>query len=106
MRVFIDVPEVIAMGAQMIRFTAPVVVMVGYGFGLSVVFSGAGENIAFLITSVLARIVVQLPFLFLVVVVLKKPVNYVWASFLVTEVVEIICLHYFFYRGRWKHKRV
>lgn len=106
MRVFIDDPEVIAMGAQMIRFTAPVVVMVGYGFGLSVVFSGAGENIAFLITSVLARIVVQLPFLFLVVVVLKKPVNYVWASFLVTEVVEIICLHYFFYRGRWKHKRV
>ena len=106
MRVFIDDPEVIAMGSQMIRFTAPVVVMVGYGFGLSAVFSGAGENIAFLITSVLARIVVQLPFLFLVVVVLKKPVNYVWASFLVAEVVEIICLHYFFYRGRWKHKRV
>lgn len=106
MRIFINDKEVIRLGAQMVRYSAPAIVLAGYGFGLSVVFSGAGENTPYLITSVLARIVLQLPFLLVTVVLLHKPIHFVWMSFILAEIVELLSLHYFFFKGDWRHKRV
>lgn len=106
MKIFIDDINVIKVGKSMIQITTPALIIGGAAMGLASVFSGSGHNTPLLISSVVARWIVQIPTLYIVTKVLHLPVIYVWLSFLLADAVEIIIVFYHYKKGFWKTKRV
>lgn len=106
MKIFIDDINVIQIGISMIRIMIPALVLIGIAMGLASVFSGSGHNIPFLISSILSRWVVQVPLLYLVTRVFNLSVIYVWVSFLIADIVEMIVITASYKKGTWETKRV
>lgn len=106
MKIFIDDPNVIKIGKLMIQITTPALIISGAAMGLASVFSGSGHNTPLLISSVVARWIVQIPALYLVTKVLKLPIIYVWLSFILADTVEIIIIFHHYKKGFWETKRV
>lgn len=106
LHLFIQDPEVIAIGVVMLRITMPGFIFAGIMMGIGSVFSGSGHNTPFLISSIVGRWGIQVPMLFLLTLVLHLPVNYLWFSFLGADMVETIIILYAFKRGKWLKNRV
>jgi putative MATE family efflux protein len=106
MKFFIKSPDVIKAGIPMLRIAAPGLIFAGVFMGLGSVFSGSGYTIPFMISSVAARWVVQIPIMFIVVKILNLPMVYIWFSFLFADFVEFIVMFYYYRKGTWKTKRV
>ena len=106
MKVFIDDRQVIEVGVDMIRYASPALIIGGFIFGRAVLFTGSGYNRPILVASIVARWLVQIPLLYLFVLVLDKNINYVWLTYLIAEVFDFIILYYYYLKGEWKYKRV
>lgn len=111
LRLFVDSPEVVAMGVPMIRLMGSSFIVVSFAIGLGSAFSGSGYNLPFLLSSIAGRWGAQLPFLLLASFVLpglglKLGIAGVWASFLVSDLVEAGVILGFYRSGSWKTKRV
>lgn len=106
MNVFIDDPTVIQMGIPMIRTLIPALLLGAISMGFATVFIGSGYNRPFLISSVVARWGVQLPFLFITTILLKLPLQAVWMSFLVAGLIEVLMILIPYKRGKWLNIRV
>jgi Na+-driven multidrug efflux pump len=74
---------------------------VGVG-GLGSAFSAAGFNLPFLVS----KLGFQVPFLLLLRLAFRAPLNLVWATFLGTEIVELAVVWRYYRRGRWLKVRV
>lgn len=97
--------EVLQIGASYLAFGMGGLVFIGVAIGLSSAFSGSGYNMPQFVASMIARWLVQVPFLF-VVWRLKLPVIWVWGSILVSNAAEMAINWLFFRRGAWKLRRV
>lgn len=106
LRLFINDPEVIAIGVDMLRIVMPGFVFAGVLMGLGGVFSGSGHNTPYLISSIVGRWCVQIPLLFIIVKVLNLPVHYIWFSFLLADFTEMLAIGIAYKKGNWIHKRV
>lgn len=106
MKVFIDDPTVIQMGIPMIRTLIPALLMGAVSMGFATVFIGSGYNRPFLISSVVARWGVQLPFLFITTLLMQLPLTWVWMSFIVAGAVEMILILIPYRQGHWLQTRV
>ncbi len=106
MKIFVDDRNVIEIGIPMIRIIMPGMIALGVLFGLGTVFSGSGYNIPFLVSSLISRWIVQVPLLLLVVYVFRLPIEMIWISFVVAEIVEMIIVVMFYIKGKWKNVRV
>lgn len=103
---FISDSEFYLEGITMLRMTTPSLIIAAFGLGFATVFSGSGLNLPFLYSCIIARWLIMLPYTWVVVVLLKLPITYVWMSFIIAEVFEAGYLFYSFKRGKWKLKRV
>jgi putative MATE family efflux protein len=106
MRIFIDSPDVITAGIPMLRIITPGLIATGIFMGLGSVFSGSGHNLPFFISSVIARWGVQVPLLLVIVQLLHLPIGFVWLSFLMAEMVELVVIYISYHKGTWESKRV
>jgi putative MATE family efflux protein len=106
MKIFINDPNVIAIGIPMIRLLVPSLILAGWAMGLGSVFTGSGHNTPFLLSSMISRWVVQMPMLYITTRLLHLPVIYAWLSFFVAEVAELIIVLIHYNKGIWKTKRV
>ena len=106
MAVFTNSGEVINTGIPMIRLVSIGLLATGFMFGLASVFSGSGYNIPFLISSIVSRWLFQLPFLYLAIVIFKTPLFYVWVSFPLADLIELVLIVLYFKRGKWRSVRV
>ncbi len=109
--IFVDSPEVIAMGVPMIRIMGSSFIVASFAIGLGSAFSGSGYNLPWLISSISGRWGAQLPFLLTAAFVLPRfgvelGIAGVWASFLVSDLVEAAVIFGIYRRGTWKNKRV
>ena len=93
-------------GITMLRMTTPSLIIAAFGLGFATVFSGSGLNLPFLYSCLIARWLIMLPYSWVVVVLLKLPITYVWMSFIIAEIFEAGYMFYSFKRGKWKLKRV
>lgn len=84
----------------------PMLLIAGFSMGLASALAGAGYTLPFLISGVVARWGVQVPFLFLVVNVLKLPFFFTALSFTVAELAGGAVLFIAHLRGRWRTWRV
>lgn len=106
LHLFINDPEVLAIGTVMLRITMPGFVFAGVVMGLGSVFSGSGHNTPFLISSIGGRWGVQIPLLFILTLGLHLPVHYLWFSFLAADIAEALIIFWAYKRGTWLYKRV
>lgn len=97
---------VIGMGKAVIFALLPMLLVAGFIMGLATTLAGAGYNIPFLISGVVSRWAVQVPFLFIVVQLLHLPFIYVAISFPVSETAGGVVLLVAYLRGRWRTWRV
>jgi Na+-driven multidrug efflux pump len=106
LRLFTADADVIAMGCTIIYVLLPMLIIAGFAIGLATALVGAGYNFPFLISGVVSRWAVQLPFLFICVQVLQLPFVYAALSFTVAEVAGSSILIVAYLRGRWRTWRV
>jgi putative MATE family efflux protein len=106
MRIFIKDPNVIKIGKSMLQIICPALLGAAIVMGYGSVFSASGHNTPFLLSSIISRWIIQIPLLFLITNVLKLSVIYVWASFIVSSIVEIIIVLIAYKKGTWETKRV
>jgi len=98
--------QIIEIGSIILKYGSSGLAILAIGFGISPVFSGSGYNLPFLIASIVAKWVVQIPILFLFVHILKVDLNLVWFSIIFANATESIIYIIFYKKGKWKNKRV
>ncbi len=69
-------------------------------------FFGSGNTLPAMFASVVGRWFAQLPYVLLVALVFKLPSVYVWYSFIVAELAELLYAYIVFTKGKWKYYRV
>lgn len=108
---FVDAPEVVALGVPMLRILGIAFAVVSFAIALGCVFSGSGHNMPFLVSSLVGRWCVQVPILVLATLVLprlgfRSGLVAIWLSFLASDLVESILLFRAYHKGTWKQFRV
>ncbi|HWQ10396.1 MAG TPA: MATE family efflux transporter, partial [Holophaga sp.] len=108
---FVDAPEVIALGVPMLRILGIAFSIVSFAVALGCVFSGSGHNMPFLVSSMAGRWGTQVPILLLGSFVLPRfgfdpGLIAVWLSFLASDLVESVLLFKAYRKGVWKHIRI
>ena len=106
MAVFLPNKEEIALSISMVYLMSVALLPLGFLSGLSVSFSGAGDNKPRLYCTIISRWLVQLPYLLLVVSYLKLPLVFVWTSYIVAEVVELLVVIACYKMRKWYDVRV
>lgn len=106
MGIFNNDPIIVSQGADLLIWGSVGLGFIGFSFGLSTVFSGSGYTFPFVISSFISKWVIQLPFLLLVVVILKLEVTWIWASYLLGDLGEFFIMLFYYRKGKWKTKRV
>lgn len=106
MRIFVSDPEIVKVGYQYMTIGMIGMSVFAYAFGLASVFPGSGYNFPFVISSIISRWAVMLPFLFLAVNVWKLGVIAVMFGFVVSDIAEAFILWGYYAKGKWKTKRV
>ena len=108
---FVDAPEVIALGVPMLRILGIAFSVVSFAVALGCVFSGSGHNMPFFVSSMVGRWGTQIPILLLATFVLPR-LGYdaglvaIWLSFLASDLVESVLLFKAYRKGVWKHVRI
>ena len=111
MRLFVDSVDTISVGVPMIRLMASSFIVVSFAIALGCAFSGSGYNIPFLVSSLAGRWGAQIPFLVIAayalpLVGINLGIIGIWASFLVSDLVEAVVLIAYYRKGQWKKVRV
>ncbi len=105
-RLFTADPAVIDMGRSALIALLPMLVIAGFTLGLAAALAGAGYNMPFLVSGIVARWVVQIPFLLVTVKLLHLPFIYAAFSFTVSELAGSCIIVAAYLRGRWRTWRV
>lgn len=106
MSFFLTKPDEIALSIPMVYFLSLSLLPLAFAQGLSVSFSGAGDNKPKLYSSVISRWIFQIPFLYIVVRCLALPLYFVWTSYILAEFVELLIVLFCYVKRPWWEKRV
>ncbi len=104
MKLFIDDPAVIALGAPGLKIVVLSLLPVGFYFGLGTIFTGSGYTIPFLVSGLVGQWLCQIPFLFFVTRVFHSSFIWIPASFWAYTIGEGGILLYYFYSNKWRKK--
>jgi putative MATE family efflux protein len=105
-KVFVEEPAVHNVGGVILRITMLGATIFSIALSLSCVFSGSGYNFPFMISSVVAKWIIQIPFLYITIKVYNLPYYVVPMSYFLSDTVESMILVGFFKKGVWKTFRV
>lgn len=106
MGLFSQDPVIIQNGVPMLYIMAVDLVLMAFGCGLKIVFSGSGYNRPKLITTLLSRWVIQLPAALLVVYAFRLPLIYFWATYVLADAFDLLVSLYYFRQPTWRYNRV
>jgi Na+-driven multidrug efflux pump len=90
----------------MLRLMTPGLICAGILMGIGSVFSGSGHTLPFMISSITARWIVQIPLLFLIIKLLHLPMVFIWGAYLIADIIEFGVIYISYKRGTWETKRV
>ncbi|MGB9900007.1 MAG: MATE family efflux transporter [Pseudothermotoga sp.] len=106
MNLFVHEKDVIQEGISAVRIGSWSMLIAAFSISLMSSFFGAGYTLPAMFSSIIGRWFVQLPYVILVAVILKLPSVYIWFSFIVAEVAELLYSLFVFSQGKWKEYRV
>ncbi len=98
--------EAVSEGIAAVRIGSWSMLFASFAISMMSAFFGSGNTLPAMFASVVGRWFVQLPYLVLVALVLKLPSNYIWYSFIIAEVAELLYAYFVFSKGKWKLYRV
>lgn len=104
--IFDSSPEIMEMGAALLKIVSIGLVPLGFTYGLSACFGGSGYNSPFAIASLTARWLLQLPLLIVAVHIFHLPIVVVWISYAIADIAESVMLYLFYKQGKWMLRRV
>lgn len=104
--IFTKDEPVVELGAKFLRYATLMMPLLGYGFGLSIIFYGSGYNLPMIVSGVVSQWVIQFPFLVLVVFILKLPIEFLFASYMAADLGDFIVRTTYYRRGEWMYTRV
>ncbi|HPV63678.1 MAG TPA: MATE family efflux transporter, partial [Fervidobacterium sp.] len=87
-------------------YSAVGILFVSLSSSLSSAFFGAGANILALLSSIISRWGIMIPYLIVSLYVLKAAPVHIWIGLLLAEIFEAIVAIIFFTKVRWEKKRV
>ncbi|MFN4190593.1 MAG: MATE family efflux transporter [Pseudothermotoga sp.] len=105
MNLFVHEKDVIREGVSAVRIGSWAMLIAAFSISLMSSFFGAGYTLPAMISSIIGRWAAQLPYVILVVF-LRLPTTYIWFSFIVAEIAELLYALFVFSKGRWKEYRV
>lgn len=106
MDLFVHEKDVIREGVSAVRIGSWSMLIAALSISLMSSFFGAGYTLPAMISSIIGRWFAQLPYVILVVMLLKLPSTYIWFSFIVAEIAELFYAFFVFSKGKWKEYRV
>jgi len=106
MRMFTNVEEVVVICEPMLKVFVIGMFLLAILFGYSTVFSGSGYNFPFLVSSVAGRWLAAIPFAFVMIFLLDMNIIWLWISYIVGDIVELVIIMYYYIRGDWQTKKV
>jgi len=98
--------EVIRMGSQFLEYGTIGLIFIGFGYGLTTVFSGSGFNMPYLISTTISRWIIQIPLLLIFIQLFDLPIKWVWISFIFGDLIELFVFYFYYRSDKWKFKRV
>ena len=98
--------QVIQIGATGMIYSAIGILFVSLSSSFSSAFFGAGANILALLSSIISRWGIMIPYLIVSLYVLKAAPVHIWIGLLLAEIFEAIVAIIFFTKVRWEKKRV
>lgn len=75
-------------------------------FGYSSVFSGSGYNMPYFISSMISESFVAIPFAVIAIYIFNAPIIFLWISYVVGNIVEMISILIFYRNGKWTRMKV
>lgn len=98
--------EVIHLGSRLLASSSTFATLLGVSSGIGISFLGSGHNKPLLITAITTQWIIQIPLMFLIVIILKIPAQYAWFTYIPTDLITFIMTYYFYKKGDWMYKRV
>lgn len=106
MMIFTNDMSIILIGIPMLKILVISTIFIAVLFGIATLFSGSGYNFPFLVSSVVGRWIVAIPFALITVYFLHLSINWLWFSFVLGDIAESVTIYIFYKKGKWKEKRV
>jgi len=106
MNIFTNDIQVIQIGATGMIYSAVGILFVSLSSSFSSAFFGAGANILALLSSIISRWGIMIPYLIVSLYALKAAPVHIWIGLLLAEIFEAIVAVIFFIKVRWEKKRV
>lgn len=98
--------NVINLGKLMLPMSVISLVFLGYAVGISISFTGAGLNSPIFFSSIVAQWLVQVPLLYIIANIYKLPAQFLWLTYMPSDLIYFFMILHFYKKGRWKLSRV
>lgn len=103
---FVKDPEVIRIGAEYLRITYTGVLFVVFPTVYGSAFAGAGDTFPPMLASIVGNWGVKIPLAYILTHFLSFSTKGVWIAISLSVVVEAMVMTIWFYKGKWKEKRI
>lgn len=104
MRIFTDSEEIIRVGITFLRYFAVASLFMGPAGSLASILFGAGDNTPSLLGALVSIWFVQIPLMYVFVQHMHLNVEWVWLTFILAYMVQLLIVWFFVKKGRWKDK--
>jgi len=101
---FVDEPEVVRIGANFVRILAVVEPIHAMGLILANALQGAGETLSPFYISVIAWVILRVPFAYYFAFILGYESTGIWIGMALTQLIQGILTALKYREGKWKHK--
>ncbi|MDD3942866.1 MAG: MATE family efflux transporter, partial [Sphaerochaetaceae bacterium] len=95
-----------AQGVLLMRIIGPALLIGAAMSGMGAAFTGSGKNRPMLIASIVGQWAVMVPYAFVVSLVFRLPLIWLWIAILLGDGGELIARYVLFRRSRWERNRV
>jgi Na+-driven multidrug efflux pump len=106
MKIFIQEPEIVEMGAVCLRIIAYGFVFYGLGMVMIQALNGAGDTATPTLINLVCFWLTEIPLAYLLALKLGVGENAVYFSIIIAETLMTLIAVYFFRRGKWKLREV
>ncbi len=103
--VFLDDPEVIAIGQQYLRIVGVSYPFIGAAVVLSGCLQGATDTMSSFLIDAVVILGIQIPVMLIEIVGMHMPRNALWFAIAGANVLSAVVYAYWFKRGKWAHTR-
>ena len=98
--------EVIKIGASYLRFMAATLMFIAMSIILAGAMQGAGDSFSPMVIDGTTLFLIRVPLVIFLANSLELATTGIWIGIAVSNIIEGLCMGFWFYQGKWKHKLI